>query len=306
MSGIVVIGGETAVGKSDFACKLAKRINGEIISADSMCVYKEMNIGNAKPLGCMKEVKHYLVGVVSALDYFDAKIFTELAKKSYEEILKKGKVPLLVGGSYLYIKAFLYGLAQTPKPDWKLRKRLYSVAQRKGNEYLYKVLRAIDKEYAKKISPRDLRRIVRALEVFINSGRRFSSFHNWNKPLYPYVGIYLTREKEDLKRRIEDRLKGMLRDGLLRELEELMNMGFERVLTSPQAINYKEFIPYLKGEKGFLECYREAVKNTIEYAKRQRRWFSKQNWHRINLSEVSEEEALEEVIGIVRRFIRPE
>jgi len=127
----LIIGGPTAVGKSDLACLVAKVLNGEIISADSMTVYKFMDIGTAKPLGCMKEIPHYLIDVVEPGGYFDAKIFEEEAKKLIDEISGKGKVPIVVGGTYLYIQALLYGIDKTPKPDWNLRKKLYRIAEKR-------------------------------------------------------------------------------------------------------------------------------------------------------------------------------
>ncbi len=299
---LLVIGGPTAVGKSDLACLVAKKIGGEIISADSMTVYRGMDVGTAKPLECMKEVKHHLIDVVDPGDYFDAKIFEEMALRAVKEIESKGKVPVVVGGTYLYIQALLFGIEGTPKPDWKLRKKLYAVAKEKGSLHLYKKLKAVDPAYAEKIHPNDLRRIVRALEVFINTGRPFSSFHRWEKPRLPYKGYFLIRSWESLSKRIEDRLRSMLEEGLLDELRKLLKMGFKNFLTSPQAINYKEFVPYLEGKISFEEAFKEAVRNTKEYAKRQIRWFRRQGWREVDLDRLSMEEAAD---LIVRTFSSP-
>ncbi len=296
----LIIGGPTAVGKSDVACCVAEKLNGEIISADSMAVYKFMDIGTAKPLECMEKVKHHLIDVVEPSGYFDAKIFEEEAKRLIKEIQGRRRVPMVVGGTYLYIQALLYGIDKTPKPDWKLRRKLYTLAESKGSEYLYEKLKVIDPKYASKIHRNDLRRIVRALEVFINSGRAFSTFHTWDKPKLKYVGIFLTRSRENLFKRIEDRLKDMVKRGLLEEIRKLLQMGYESFLTSGQAIGYKEFVPCAKGEKPLEYCLKEAIRNTKEQAKRQIRWFRQQGWHELNLDGISIEEACERIIKIYK------
>ena len=293
---MLVIGGPTAVGKSEIACCVAKEIGGEIISADSMAVYRYMDIGTAKLKECMREVKHYLVDVVDPDRYFDVKMFEKMAYEAYQEIVNKGKVPMLVGGTYLYIQVFLYGLAETPEPDWKLRNRLYEVAKRRGPEFLWQKLLAIDPVYARKIHPKDARRIVRALEVFINSGRPFSSFHEWRGPRFRYVGFYIKRSWESLKSRIENRLLDMVRKGLIEEIKELWER--EMSMTTLQAIGYKEFIPYLKGERGLEESIKEAVKNTCDQAKRQIRWFRRQGWHEVDLDIMDIKEACKKVVDI--------
>ncbi len=293
---MLVIGGPTAVGKSEIACCVAKEIGGEIISADSMAVYRYMDIGTAKLKECMREVKHYLVDVVDPDKYFDVKMFEKMAYEAYQEIVNKGKVPMLVGGTYLYIQVFLYGLAETPEPDWKLRNRLYEIIKRKGSEFLWKKLLAIDPSYAKKIHPKDTRRIVRALEVFINSGRPFSSFHEWRGPRFRYVGFYIKRSWESLKSRIENRLLDMIKKGLIEEIKELWERGMS--MTTLQAIGYKEFIPYLKGERSLEESIKEAIKNTCEQAKRQIRWFRRQGWYELDLDIMDIKEACKRVVDI--------
>ncbi|WPM32455.1 tRNA (adenosine(37)-N6)-dimethylallyltransferase MiaA [Hydrogenobacter sp. T-2] len=299
---LIVIGGATGSGKSEVCCLLAKRIGGEIISADSMCVYKHMDVGTAKPLECMKEVKHYLLDIIEPGGLFDAKLFEEYALRAIREIINGGKVPIVCGGTYLYIQALLYGIEETPPPDWKLRERLYEIAKEKGSEYLYIRLRAVDPQYAQKISPRDTRRIVRAIEVFINTGRPFSSFHRWSKPRFDFIGFYIRWSWESLSKRLEERAKRMLEMGLIDEIKKLMQMGFENFLTSPQAIGYKEFIPCIKGQKLLEECLSEMLKNTREYAKRQIRWFRKQGWHEVDMERLGTYSALEEVIKIIELY----
>ncbi|MCX7989790.1 MAG: tRNA (adenosine(37)-N6)-dimethylallyltransferase MiaA [Aquificaceae bacterium] len=298
---LMVIGGPTGSGKSELCCLLAKRIGGEIVSADSMCVYRGMNVGTAKPLECMEEVKHHLLDLVEPGELFDAKLFEELSLKAIEDIKKKGKVPVVCGGAYFYLQALLYGIEEASLPDWKLRERLYQTAQLRGGEYLHAKLRVVDPLYAQKISPKDLRRIVRALEVFINTGKPFSSFHRWDRPRLDFLGFYLHWSWESLSKRIEERARKMLEAGLMEELQRLMAMGFENFLTSPQAIGYKEFVPCLKGEKATEECLYEMIKNTKEYAKRQIRWFRKRGWIRVDMESFrSTEEAVDFVLAHLR------
>ncbi len=293
---LLIIGGPTAVGKSEVACCVAEKIGGEIISADSMAVYKGMDIGTAKLKECIEKIKHYAVDVAEPDEYFDVKMFEEIAKRAYREIVSKGKIPMLVGGTYLYIQAFLYGIEETPPPDWNLRKKLYDIVNKKGKVYLFNKLKVIDPEYASKIHPEDVRRVVRAIEVFVNTGRPFSSFHKWKEPRYDYVGIYLYRSWESLKRRIEERIRDMIKRGLLEEIKNLLNKGMSFV--SLQAIGYKEFIPVVKGEIDLEEGIKKAVKNTCEQAKRQIRWFRKQGWYEINMDIMDSKEACGRIVEI--------
>ena len=286
---LIVIGGPTAVGKTKLSLLLAKKINGEIISADSMAVYRGMDIGTAKPSPTERRaIKHYLIDVVEPNETFSIKQFSDLADKAVREIWSKGKVPIVVGGTYMYIHPFLYGLAETPPADWELRRKLYERAEKEGKEQLWEELLKIDPVYAGKIHKNDLRRIVRALEVYYLTGKPYSSFHtNWEnaKPRYPYLGVFLVRPWEDLYKRIRNRVWDMVRDGLLGEILGLLQKGFKEAITSPQAIDYKEFIPYFEGQKTLVECIYDTIKHTKEQAKRQLRWFKRyKDWLRIDLS----------------------
>lgn len=288
---LLVIGGATASGKSELACRLAQQIGGEIVSADSMSVYRGMDIGTAKPLDCMEKVKHHLIDVVEPGEYFDAKLFERLALEAIREISSRGRVPIVAGGTYLYMQALLYGIEDTPEPNWKLREKLYGIASLKGKEHLYELLRVIDPSYAKKVHPNDLRRVVRALEVFVETGRPFSSFHRWDSPRFRFLGVHVSRSWSTLSLRIEERVRKMVEKGLLEEVKELLGRGFENFLTSSQAIGYKELIPYFRGDVSLEEAIENIVKNTKSYARRQLRWFRRQHWLEVNLDEVTEEEA---------------
>ncbi len=293
---LIVIGGPTGVGKTELSLKLAQEIGGEIISADSMAVYRHMDIGTAKPSPEeRKKVKHYVIDVVNPDETFSIKQFIDIADEAVKEIWAKGKIPIVVGGTYMYIHPFLYGLAETPPADWELRKKLYQRAEEEGKEQLWKELIEIDPEYAKKIHPNDLRRIVRALEVYQLTGKPYSSFHgNWKKPRYPYLGVFLYRPWESQYQRIKNRVWDMIRDGLLGEINKLLSMGFKEAITSPQAIDYKEFLPYFEGKKTLIECIYDTIKHTKEQAKRQLRWFKRyQDWLKINLDELNNDQAVE-------------
>ena len=298
---LIVIGGPTGVGKTELSLLLAKEISGEIISADSMAVYKYMDIGTAKPSPAdRRAVKHYLIDVVEPTETFSIKQFIDLADRAVREIWARGKVPIVVGGTYMYIHPFLYGLAETPPGDWEIRKKLYKRAEKEGKEKLWEELLKIDPKYAKKIHPNDLRRIVRALEVYTLTGRPYSSFHdNWEKakPRYPYLGVFLYRPWEEQYRRIRNRVWDMVREGLLGEIKKLLEMGFKEAITSPQAIDYKEFLPYFEGKKTLLECIEDTVKHTKEQAKRQLRWFKRyKDWLKLDLSKLSNTEAAERIL----------
>ncbi len=293
---LVIVGGPTASGKSQLCCLLAKILSTSIISADSMSVYKHMNIGTAKLEGCISEIKHYLVDTVEPGFVFDAKLFEEKALEAIQEIRKENKIPIVCGGTYLYIQALLYGIEDTPSPDWKLREKLYSIAKEKGNQFLYDKLKLIDPTYAKKISPNDTRRIVRALEVFLQSGKPFSHFHSWRQPRFKYLGVYVKRSWDSLCERIERRVQKMVEEGLVEEVKNLMHIGLESFITSSQAIGYKEFIPYIKGQISLEQAMQETIKNTKDYAKRQIRWFRKQKWLEVDLDKLDYNQAVQLVL----------
>ena len=303
---LIVIGGPTGVGKTELSLKLAEEIDGEIISADSMAVYKYMDIGTAKPSVMeRKRIKHYLIDVVEPNETFSIKQFIDLADRAVREIWSKGKVPIVVGGTYMYIHPFLYGLADTPPGDWKIRNELYRRAEREGKEKLWKELVKIDPVYAKKIHPNDLRRIVRALEVYTLTGKPYSSFHtNWDnaEPRYNFLGVFLVRPWEVQYRRIKNRVWDMVRGGLLGEIRHLLEMGFKEAITSPQAIDYKEFLPYFEGKRNLLECIYDTIKHTKEQAKRQLRWFKRyKNWLRLDLEELTTRGAVEKIVEEYRK-----
>ena len=287
---LIVITGPTAVGKTDFSLKLAREIDGEIISADSMQVYKGLDIGTDKvSKEIRREIPHHLIDVVEPSEKFSVADFVRLSDRAINEIWKKGKYPIVVGGTGFYIKALLYGIPETPPSSERIREELSQLP----TEELYRELLSVDPEYAKKIGKRDRKRIIRALEVFRLTGRPLSSFKVWSKkPRYPFLGYFLYRHRPELYRRIEDRVDSQIERGLLEEARSLLRLG--EFTTAFQALGYKEMADYLKGKKSLEEAVRTLKKRTKEFAKRQFTWFRKEPGFRwINLSEVPEKEVLE-------------
>ncbi len=298
---LIVITGPTATGKTEIGIELAKKINGEIISADSMMVYKYMDIGTAKPTKEeMQGIPHYLIDVVEPPEDFSAKDFVEKADEKIKEILEKEKVPIIVGGTWLYIQALLYGLAKAPEGDWKIREKLY----KEDNISLYSRLKEIDPKYASKIHPNDKKRVIRALEVYLTTGKPFSKYleeHSFKEKRYDFIGFVLTRPREEIMERVEKRVENMIKKGLVEETKNLVEKGFENAITSKQAIGYKELIPYIKNEISLEEAKEEIIKNTKKFAKRQIRALKNkfkedENWKWIDVSQYTKEEVFDKII----------
>lgn len=287
MNKLIIITGTTATGKTETAINLAKEIDGEIISADSMMVYKYMDIGTAKPTKEeMEGIPHYLIDIRYPNEFFDVKDFISLAKEKIKEITEKGKTAIVVGGTWLYINSLLYGLSEIPTADWNLRNKLY----KESSELLYEKLKEVDPVYAEKIHPNDKKRVVRALEVYYLTGKPFSSFHkNEDKPLYDFIGFVFERDRNQIMERIEKRVDKMIEKGLLDEVKFLLDKGYENSITSMQAIGYKELIPYFKGKCSLEEAKENIIKNTKAFAKRQIRTFRKKfkddKWYFIDIKD---------------------
>ncbi|SNZ09953.1 tRNA dimethylallyltransferase [Persephonella hydrogeniphila] len=295
---ILVITGTTATGKTELSIQLAERLNGEIISADSMMVYRYMDIGTAKPTEEERRgIPHYLIDVVNPDEEFSVKDFLEMADRKIREISLKGKVPIVVGGTWLYIQALLYGLTDAPPTDWKLRKKLYE----KDNKELYRLLENIDPEYSSKIHINDKKRIVRALEVYYIAGIPFSDYHKkhqFREKRYNFSGFVLHRPKDEIMHRVEQRVDDMLKKGLVDEVKKLLDMGYEKSLTAKQAIGYKELIPYMKGKISLNQARDAIIKNTKNFAKRQIRTFRSKfkDWNNIDVSSYTKQEVLDTII----------
>lgn len=276
---VVVILGPTATGKSELGLKLARALGGEIISADSMQVYRLMDIGTAKPLPeVRREVPHHLIDVVWPDEDFSAGDFRQRARQAVEEISSRGKVPLVVGGTGLYIRALTEGLIEGVKGDAKLRERLHEEAERVGSVGLWRRLKEIDPESARRIHPNDLYRIIRALEIYEITGEPPSALrsrHRFGDRPYEVLKIGLTRPREELYRKIDQRVEEMIKGGLEKEVRELLDRGYGPELKSMKAIGYKEMVQYLRGEVSLEEAKRRMKRDTRHFAKRQVTWFKR-------------------------------
>lgn len=273
MGKILIITGATATGKTAFAIECAKELNGEIISCDSMQIYRLLDIGTAKPT--MEEqsaVPHHLIDIVDAGDEFSVQQFVTLASKKIEEIESRGKLPIVVGGTGLYIRSLIYPYSFcSSKKDEKVRDELNKILDEKGSDYLYSLLEKVDKDSAKKIHKNDTKRVIRALEIFKTTGKpKSEQTIEEIKPRYDYVLIALTMSREKLYERINKRVDLMFEMGLENEISSLLKSGVvNKSSQSMSAIGYKEFFDYFEGKKSIDETRELIKKNSRNYAKRQ-------------------------------------
>lgn len=296
---VIVITGPTATGKTDFSIKLAREIGGEVVSADSMQVYKRLDVGTDKvSKEIRKEIPHYLIDVVEPTEKFSVADFVREADRAIEKIRRKGKYPIVVGGTGFYIKSLLFGLPQTPPSDERLREELKKLS----DEELFSEVKKISSEYAEKVGSKDRKRLIRALEVYNLTGKPITEFKPWgDKPRYRFLGYFLYRNRPDLYRRIEDRVESQVRRGLVDEARWLLSLGED--LTALQALGYKEMAGYIEGKMSLEEAKRLLKRRTKEFAKRQFTWFRKEKGFKwINLSEVSQEELLKQIKEELKEF----
>ena len=276
---VYVIGGPTASGKSKLAVELAKKINGEIISADSMQIYKDMNIGTAKvTFEEMQGIKHYMLDFVLPEERYSVSNFKKDAENAIEEILKRGKTPIIVGGTGLYIDSLIYGIEfQDEEIDTEYREKLNQIAEKEGLEGLYNQALEIDPEAMKKISPNDKKRIIRVLEIFHKTGKTKTELEKEsrkNEVKYNYKVFAITMDREKLYSRIEKRVDLMLEQGLIEEVKNIIKK-YSSFPTSMQGLGYKEVVEYLEGKISKEEMIEKIKKETRHYAKRQLTWFRK-------------------------------
>ena len=279
---LIVLTGPTAVGKTSLSISLAKAVNGEIISADSMQVYKKMDIGSAKirPEE-MQGVKHYLVDVLEPEEEFHIVKFQQMAKEAMKEIYAKGKIPILVGGTGFYIQAVTRDIDFTEaEQENSYRTELEGLAEEKGAEYLHEMLRKVDPASADSIHANNVKRVIRALEFHHQNGTPISA-HNeeQKKQVSPYDLAYfvLNAPRDILYERIDKRVDQMMDEGLVKEVEELRNDGCHRGMVSMQGLGYKEILAYLEGEYPLEEAVRILKRDTRHFAKRQLTWFRRES-----------------------------
>lgn len=276
---VIVIGGPTASGKTALSIELAKKINGEIISADSMQIYKDMNIGTAKPTKEeMDGIKHYLLDFVSPDERFSVSQFTKLANQAIEEILAKGKTPIVIGGTGLYIDSLVYGIEfEETKIDFKYREELEKLAEENGLQNLYDLAVKIDPEAMKTISQNDKKRIFRVLEIYKQTGKTKTEQEiesRKKQPKYDFCVFVLDMDREKLYERINLRVDQMLEAGLIEEVEQIKRK-YSHFPTAMQGIGYKEVVNYLEGDSTKEEMIEKIKQETRRYAKRQITWFKK-------------------------------
>ena len=278
---LIVLTGPTAVGKTKLSIELAKRIGGEIISADSMQVYKHMDIGSAKirPEE-MEDIPHFLVDELEPSEEFNVVVFQQKTKQYMEEIYKRGHIPILVGGTGFYIQAVLYDINFSKDDDnHEIREKLETLAKEKGAEYLHEELRKIDPASAEAIHANNVKRVIRALEYYKLTGQKISE-HNeeqrQNESPYDFSYFVLNDHRELLYERIDKRVDEMVTEGLVEEVQKLKNMGYDRSFVSMQGLGYKEILSFLEGEISLEEAVYILKRDTRHFAKRQITWFKRE------------------------------
>ena len=276
---VIVICGPTASGKTALSIELAKKINGEIISSDSMQIYEDMDIGTAKPSKEeMQGIKHYMLNIVKPNQRYSVADFKKDAESAIEEILAKGKVPIVVGGTGLYVDSLIYGIEyQDIKLDEKYRQYLEKRAETEGLEKLYEEAKIIDPQAMEKISPNDKKRIIRVLEIYKATGKNKTEQEiesRKNGVKYNYIVFALDIEREKLYEKINKRVDIMIEQGLIQEVEKLLHK-YNDFPTAMQGLGYKEVVEYLENKITKEEMIEKIKMETRRYAKRQITWFKK-------------------------------
>ncbi|OOM77417.1 tRNA dimethylallyltransferase [Clostridium puniceum] len=304
---LLVIGGPTAVGKTDLSIKLAKILNGEIISADSMQIYKYMDIGSAKVTQEeMDGINHYLIDVINPDVPFSVADFKDYGNKALNDILSKSKLPIISGGTGLYINSLTCNMTFTEaEKDEHFRKYIENLAVEKGNEYIHEMLKECDPISYKEIHYNNRKRVIRALEVFKLTNKPFSSynagedFYNGDYDVYYYV---LTMGREKLYERINKRVDIMMKRGLLEECIRLKEMGYTSDIQSMQGIGYKEILYYLEDKISLDEAVNMIKQGSRNYAKRQLTWFRRdKRCIFIDKDIMCDDEILDKVINDIRK-----
>ncbi|MEF3169210.1 MAG: tRNA (adenosine(37)-N6)-dimethylallyltransferase MiaA [Deltaproteobacteria bacterium] len=274
---IVSVVGPTAVGKTEVSMRLAREIRAEILGVDSIQVYRLLDIGSAKPSRKEREaVPHHLIDILDPDEPFDAALFLQKARRAIASILSRGNTVLLVGGTGLYLSALLKGLGPATGEDPALRAQLRRIASTLGPETLHRHLERMDPASARRISPKDVFRTIRAMEIQIRTGRPASSILSpfERAPLgLPHITVGLIRDREELYRRIDERVDGMLAQGFVEEVKSLLALGYSPRLKPLQSLGYRHIIRFLQGEYSLEEAVSTLKRDTRRYAKRQITWF---------------------------------
>lgn len=297
---LVILTGPTAVGKTTLSVAFAKAINGEIISADSMQVYRHMDIGSAKVTKEeMEGVPHHLIDVLEPAEEFNVVLFQRMARQAAEEIESRGHIPILVGGTGFYIQALLYNIdfAENDE-DRRLRRSLEEIAKEQGASALYEKLRAVDPESCEIIHANNVKRVIRAIEFYEKTGKKISA-HNreqrQNISPYRFAYFVLNDDREKIYRQIDQRVDLMMERGLVEEVRALRAMGCSRGMVSMQGLGYKEILSYLEGEISQEEAVYLIKRDTRHFAKRQLTWFKREKevtWIEKNVFDYSSQNML--------------
>ena len=307
MNNIICIAGPTASGKTALAVELAKITNGEVVSCDSMQVYKRMDIGTAKPTAEeMQGIVHHMIDVAEPDEDFSVSRYCEMAAPIVDDIVARGKTAIIAGGTGLYMDSLIRGNTFAPFPSTGVRERLEAPAEDQGMEAMLSWLQSIDPDAAARLHLSDRKRILRALEVFLETGETITEHNRKTQAIPPkYSPLWLGldfAERSELYRRIDLRVGIMLQQGLVEEIQNLLNSGIPTKCTAMQAIGYKEFVAALNGQGSIEEAADEVRKSSRHYAKRQLTWFRRNqniHWLTRNSGEDSEE-----ILQRARRFIR--
>lgn len=288
MEEVIVIVGPTCSGKTYLSLRLAEILKSEIISADSRQIYKYLSIGTAKPsTDLLKKIKHHFIDDLKPDDDFNASKFAERTKIILEELIRQNKIPVVVGGSGLYIKALIDGISESADTDNELRAEFLELRKKFGNNYLYEELKKVDDVSAAKMLPQNWKRVIRALEVLKLSGKPIWQHHD-NQTIskkFNYRQIGLLWDRKILYQNIEERVDQMIGSGLVDEVESILKSGYSKDLNSLNTVGYKEIIQYLDDEISLDRAVELIKRNTRRYAKRQMTWFNADkriNWSNIN------------------------
>ena len=307
MKPMVVLTGPTAVGKTELSIQLAQKLDGEIISADSMQIYQKMDIGTAKiRKEEMDGISHHLIDVLDPSEEFNVARFQEMAKEALAGIYRRERIPLIVGGTGFYIQGLLYDIDFTKEEqDFRYRENLQKKAKEEGAQAIHKMLQAVDPASAQKIHPNNIKRVIRALEFYHLNGRKISE-HNEQESRkespYRFAYFVLNQNRTTLYERINHRVDLMLEAGLVEEVRRLKEAGYGKNLVSMQGIGYKEVLDYLDGKMTLEETADQIKKDTRHFAKRQLTWFGREK-EVIMIDKdkyETEEEILEHMLGILK------
>lgn len=305
---VIIIVGPTAVGKTDISIEIATKLQGEIVSSDSMQIYKYMDIGSAKPTKEeIKDIPHYLIDEIDPTMPFSVSDYQKLAKKYIQHITEEGKTPIIAGGTGLYVNSILFEMDFSAMPsDTAFRESLEKEVQMHGNEHLHNRLKEIDAQLAKRIHPNNVKKVIRAIEVYEQTGKIIKDFEESFIPNtdYKYILIGLDRDREELYDRVNKRVDILIKAGLVEEVEGLIKKGLTEENISMKGIGYKEVIGYLNGEYDLDHAIWLIKRNTRRYAKRQLTWFRRYDdikWY--NLSEYSFKK---DAINDILLYIKPQ